>query len=93
MTPATVKFTVERGDEEVELSISGNVGKFYPAQLYGAPENCYPSDGGEVDIDEVLLDGKAWAGELTESEREAAENKLFNKVQEDLSYDPDFDPE
>lgn len=43
-----------------------NASVFYPAQLSGPPENCYPAEGGEIEIESVeyetsgrvMIDGK-----------------------------------
>lgn len=31
---------------------------FVPARTYGRPENCYPAEGGEVELIEARVDGK-----------------------------------
>lgn len=32
------------------IEVEGNVSKYVPARTYGPPEDCYPEEGGEVDI-------------------------------------------
>lgn len=87
-----VEFSVERGEEEVMLTIRGNVSKYIPAKTWGPPENCYPAEGGEAEVEEILLNGKPWDGELTGKEQEKAEEALQEKAANDDDYDgPDPD--
>ena len=44
---------------EVEVDYSASV--YYPAYTSGAPENCYPEEGGEIEIEEVLYETKGKA--------------------------------
>lgn len=86
-----VEFGVERGEEEVILTIRGNVSPYVPAKTWGPPENCYPAEGGEAEIEVVLLNGKPWDGELTDEERERAEEALQEKAADDGYDGPDPD--
>jgi len=92
MSTYTVDFEVERGGEEdykvIQLQITGHVSPYVPAYTSGLPENCYPAEGGEAEIEVILHEGKVWDGELTEAERESVEAKLFECMQED-GPDPD----
>lgn len=47
---------IERGDEEIELSVIYDVSPFIPAVLYG--DYPQPAEGGEVEIISVKCDGK-----------------------------------
>ena len=88
-----IEFHVERDGVELELTVRGHVSAFVPAKTFGLPENCYPAEGGEVEIDAIFLNGKGWSGELTDKEKEEAEKALFECAQEDEGPDcePDFD--
>lgn len=46
---------IERGDEEIELSVIYDVSPFVPAILYG--DYPQPAEGGEVEIISVKCDG------------------------------------
>lgn len=37
------------------ISIDANVSSFVPAKTDGPPDNCYPAEGGEVEITQVSL--------------------------------------
>jgi|SRR5579885_2212356 len=81
-----VDYEVERGEEVIHLRVRGTVSPYVPAKTWGPPENCYPAEGGEVEI-EVILEGEKgdneWKGELTDSEREAVEEMLTEQAQDD----------
>jgi hypothetical protein len=40
---------------ELELEIRADVSRYIPAKTCGPPENCYPAEGGEVDITSIKL--------------------------------------
>lgn len=42
---------------EIELDIEADVSPYLPAKTYGDPDNCYPEEGGEVDITSVVIIG------------------------------------
>jgi hypothetical protein len=83
-------FYVERGEEELELVAVLNVEPYIPAKISGPPENSYPEEGGDCEIEAILKDNKLWDGTLTKSEKdnvieygyqEAIES--FNQVNDD----------
>lgn len=50
---------LDLGNDTVEVSYTASV--YYPAYTSGAPENCYPEEGGEIEIEEVLYETKGKA--------------------------------
>lgn len=38
---------------DVELTVNFFATKPVPARLYGPPEDCYPAEGGEIEIDTI----------------------------------------
>ena len=40
---------------DVELTVNFYASKPVPARLYGPPEDCYPAEGGEIEIDTIYL--------------------------------------
>jgi hypothetical protein len=68
MTRLSKWATIERGGEELEINVEFDATPIVPAQLYGLPENCYPAEGGEVEITAVFLDGVAIDPPLTDAE-------------------------
>lgn len=74
-------------EEELALEIEGR-SYYQEGRLYGPPENCYPSEG-ETEILSISWKGKPFPWELTENEREQAEEMISNAVQEDEGPDPD----
>lgn len=67
---------VHRGDEEIELTIVGEVVPYTPGRYSGPPEDCYEADGGWAEIEAVLCAGQPWSGTLTAEERGWAEAAL-----------------
>lgn len=77
-------------EEELELEIEGR-SYFQRGRTSGPPENCYP-DEGETEILAVMWKGKSFPWELTDSEKEEAEEMICNAVQENDDFDPpDYD--
>jgi hypothetical protein len=73
-TTRTAELTVTRNDEEVLVTITGDVTPIVPGRLYGRPEDCYPAEGGEVLNLVARMNGEAF--ELTSEEEEAAADLL-----------------
>ena len=83
MKTYTINLCIERDEEELELEITGTVSSYVRAVVHLAPERCSPAEGGEVEITKITLDNESWEGELTDSEHERAEDKLFEAAQSD----------
>ena len=80
-----VSFSVERGEEEVCLLVRGTASPVVPGRTFGPPERCYPDEGGDVEIVEIVLDAPgnaAWTGTLTREEEKRASEKLFEEAEE-----------
>lgn len=50
------KFTLDTTYEGVELTIHFYATPITPAYISGPPEDCYPEEGGEVEITEIFID-------------------------------------
>lgn len=37
-------------EDELEIAVVYTRSRYYPAQTYGPAENCYPAEGGEIEI-------------------------------------------
>ena len=81
---STINFCVERNEGEIELEIVGSYSPGSPGRTYGLPENCYPPEPDEVEIEEILFNGKPWAGILTDKEEDQALSDLSCQGAEDL---------
>lgn len=87
-----IEYCVIRDDAEVELTIQANVSPLVPGKLFGPPEKCYPDEGGEVEIESIMHQGKPWTGELTDKERAAIDDLFFDELEGDEpDYEPDYD--
>lgn len=82
---------VERDEEELELEVSGTVSTYIPAVTHLPPDRCSPAEGGEVEITGITLNGEAWEGEMTDEERERAEEGLFEAAQNDDGYIEEYE--
>ena len=72
----SITLCVDRDDEELELQVFGTVSPFVPARTSGPPDNWCPSEGGDVEVCEIRLNGEPWEDELSEAESDRAEEML-----------------
>ena len=91
---ATHEFEREEGEDLVLYRIHGTVSDYDPGVCSGPVERCYPPEGGDVEIEEVLRideDGKEtsvdWDKVFTSEELKNIESHLAENIEE-----PDFDP-
>ena len=49
-------FTKTVSYSDVDLTVNFFATKPVPARLYGPPEDCYPAEGGEIELDTIYLD-------------------------------------
>jgi hypothetical protein len=85
----TIDWTLERDDGTIDVTILGRVSPFVRGRTSGLPENCYPDEGGNVEIIEVFeARDVPWTGDLTAAEREAIEEALTESAAD--SYDGPF---
>jgi len=87
----STKLMVERDDKEIELSIEGSFSPGTPGKLSGPPEDCYPPESAEAEIELISFEGQPWKGELTEEEAEAAIEALLAAGEEGFDDGPDPD--
>lgn len=52
---------------DVEFEVEFEASRYKPAKTYGPPENCYPAEGGEVEIETVTVGGFEIKDFLSES--------------------------
>jgi len=86
MAKVYLEYTIYRGEdeeEEIELEIHGYCTPYIPAKLSGHPDTWAPPEGGDSEIEEILLDGEPWDGHLTKSEERDIEEALIEKLQQD----------
>jgi len=85
----TKNWTAQLPDEEdVEVVVTFTATPYVPAQVSGPPENCYPAEGGEIEIEEVVREDSGDLVVLSASE----EQRLIDYLMESLD-DDDFNPE
>lgn len=87
-----IEFYVYRGEgddeEEIELTIVGDVEPYVPANLSGHPDTWSPPEGGSACVEGILLNGEPWSGKLTDKETKEAETMLYQAL-EDYEPEPD----
>lgn len=53
--PKSFETVVELDGREVEVVVVYTYSPGHPGQLYGPPENCYPPEGAEAEVEAVYL--------------------------------------
>lgn len=74
-------------EQEIEVTITLHPGT--PGQTFGLPENCYPAEPAEYEIESATLDGEAI--ELTDEETADVIEWLSDNVDDDEDYDGEGD--
>ena len=77
MTTFTRTYTLE----DAELEVTFNATPYVPAYISGPPEACSPAEGGEVELESVML----WDQELLPLLSESACQRLIDKASEELA--------
>lgn len=72
---------------DVEMRVVFNASPYVPAKTWGAPENCHPAEGGEVEVLEVYI------GDIEVSDviSETVEEMIQTTLEEGEITAPDFD--
>lgn len=80
------------GDAEFEVEFGAS--RYKPAKTWGPPENCYPAEGGEVEIEAVTVGGfeikdflSESAMKLLQSKAEEAAHELFQDLDDQAGED------
>ena len=93
--PSSFEWEREEGEQLILYRISGSVEDYDPGVCSGPVENCYPPEGGDAEIEEIVRideDGKEtlvknWDKAFSSDEMSDLESQLAENVAE-----PDFDP-
>lgn len=72
---------IERGDEEIELSVVYDVTPIVPARLYG--DYPHPEEGGDIEIISVKRNGEEFA--LTDAEEDALRTACEERAHSDMA--------
>jgi hypothetical protein len=65
----TCGWTIERDEDAFDIEVRYRVEPYDPGQSFGPPEDCYPAEGGGVELLAVTHNGLPF--ELTEAEEDA----------------------
>jgi hypothetical protein len=84
-TEFPLDWELDRGDDLIPVTIWYTVSKYYRAQTYGPPENCYPAEGGEITSLVCISDNGEI--ELSASEVNAIEKYIYENHDYDGGYD------
>lgn len=71
-------FSIERGEDVIELTLVGDFMPGHPGRTYGPPEDCFPPEEAEAEVDDILFNGKSWDGKLTPEELKEATDALLD---------------
>ena len=55
---------------ETQVTVEYSATPYVPAQTYGPAENCYPAEGGEIEINRVHTDADGWGARWSDDEDE-----------------------
>lgn len=77
-------FTDFERDDETVVTVEYTISPFDPGNTYGPAENCYPPEGGEVEIIKVFND----AGPVNSTDAE--DEKWCAWIAENHDHDGDF---
>lgn len=72
-------------EDETEVEVIYTITDYDPGVSWGPPENCYPPEGGEVEIIRVMKDGK----EIPASDDEC--DKWCSYIAENHDFDDEYD--
>lgn len=96
--PASFEWEREEGEELVLYRVSGSVEDYDPGVCSGPVERCYPPEGGEAEIHEVIRideDGNEtevdWDKVFTSEELQEMEENLAENIEEPEPPEPDED--
>lgn len=81
---------LEDGTEQ-KVTVEYEATPYIPAQTYGPAEDCYPAEGGEVEIIKAWLEPQSIEIELPDAEREKWELWLMENPERGWSGDDDYD--
>jgi len=87
-----IPFYLVRNEEDIELLIVGNYEHGRPGRIHCEPENSYPPEPPEAEIERVLFNGEEWEGELTDREEKDAKIEMGDAACEKMEgkdRDPD----
>jgi hypothetical protein len=62
-----MEFGIVREDVLITLNITGTVYPFIPAKTHGLPEDCYPEEGGNVELENVEVSDISYDGRSVQS--------------------------
>lgn len=75
---------------EIEIEVEFSATPYDPGVCSGPPENCYPPEGGEVEIESVTYQDKPI--ELSEADMEKLQKEIEQKVADgEFDHEPDYD--
>jgi len=77
-------YTLTRNDEDLDVIVEYTLSKWYPAQTYGLPENCYPEEGGEIEELTVWHDGNELI--ITGHEEQEIERFIYSTHEYGVDY-------
>lgn len=83
----TLDYCCENEECEHEILVTVEYEPYIPAQIYGPPENCYPAEGGELEI----LNPECCPKCGTKLNEEKVRDRFFEKLEDKAYDDRDYD--
>lgn len=76
----SAKYTLTRGDDDIELDVEYSTSAYDPGNTYGLPEDCEPPSGGEIEEMTITLAGENAEFPLTDAEMVELEKWLYENT-------------
>lgn len=87
----TVTLWDDQLDSEFDVKAEVSISDYFPAKTSGLPDDCYPAEGGEVEVLKVMYKNKDILKELSAAQIKEIEDAALEENPLDHHEEPDYD--